>query len=111
MPASKLDKYLNILQALIERPRKIEQIESKVSMDRKELKRRLDFLVSNGVVEQRRLSSKQTMYALNDRGFAVFRTLRAFKYIEKLKDALPIVEEAREIASTLSKRTKEWKPE
>jgi len=103
MPASKLDKYLNILEALLDRPQKIEKIAHKTRMEAPELKRRIRFLISNGVVEQRRTMDERTVYALNDRGFAVLKTLRAFKYFEKLKELLPVIDEAREITSVLSR--------
>jgi DNA-binding IclR family transcriptional regulator len=107
MPHSKLDKYLNILEVIAERPQKIDKIASKIHMEMPELKRRMSFLVANGVVEKRRaINNKQTSYVLNDRGFAVFKTLRAFKYFEKLKESMPIIDEAREIASILSKTNK-----
>jgi len=106
MPQSKLDKYLNILEVLVERPQRIEKLASKVHMETRELKRRLHFLVSNGVVEERRMMHNRTVYALNDRGFAVFKTLQAFKYFEKLKESLPVIDEAREIASMLSRTSR-----
>ena len=106
MPASKLDKYLNILEILVERPQRIDKIASKVRMEKRELRRRIHFLVSNGVVEERRIIDNRTVYALNDRGFAVFKTLRAFKYFEKLKESLPVIDEAREIALMLSKNSR-----
>jgi len=106
MSPSKLDKYLNILEVLIARPQRIDKIVSKVHMEKGELKRRLRFLVSNGVAEERRTAGNTTVYALNDRGFAVFKALRAFKYFEKLKESLPVIDEAREIASMLSKNSR-----
>jgi|GEM_PF-3013581 len=106
MPASKLDKYLNILEALVERPQKIDKIASKAHVETRELKNYMRFLVSNGIVEERRMAGSRTAYALNDRGFAVFKTLRAFKYFEKLKESIPVVDEAREIASMLTKNSR-----
>ena len=106
MPASKLDKYLNILEALIERPQRIDKIASKTHMEKRDVKRRLQFLVSNSVVEERKTMGNRAIYALNDRGFAVFKALRAFKYFEKLKESLPVIDEAREIASMLSKNSR-----
>lgn len=106
MPASKLDKYLNILEALLDHPQKIEKIAHKTHMETPELKRRIRFLISNGVVEQRRTMDERAVYALNDRGFAVLKTLRAFKYFEKLKELLPVIDEAREITSVLSRNAR-----
>jgi len=109
MPPSKLDKYLKILETLVLGPQKIDSIAYGAKMECTVLKRYLDFLVSNGLVEKRKLSGKRVVYAINERGLSVFKTLRALKYLEKLKKTLPIVEEAREIASVLTKHSREWK--
>jgi predicted transcriptional regulator len=111
MPSSKLDKYLDILEVVAERPLKIDHIAAKVHMETRELRRRMNFLVLNGVINERSTGDKRTVYALNDRGYAVFRTLRAFKYFEKLRESLPVIEEAKEIASILSKNTRRLKKE
>jgi DNA-binding IclR family transcriptional regulator len=107
MPPSKLDKYLNILEVLMQRPQKIDKIADRTHIELPELKRRMNFLTVNGVVEKRRfLNSNQAVYALNDRGFAVLKSLRAFKYFERLKESMPIIDEAREIASLLQRVNK-----
>ncbi len=111
MPQSKLDKYLNILDVLVDRPQKVDLIARRVHLELDAVKRCLGFLILNGVVEKRRLNGKQIVYALTERGVAVFKTLRALKYLEKLRDAFPVVEEAREIASVLSKHSRPWKEE
>lgn len=102
MSASKLEKYLNILEVLVKRPRQASEIARKARIERKALKRLMDFLDSNGVVEKRQIVGKRIVYALTERGLAVFKTLRALQYLEKLKESLPVVEEAREIVSALS---------
>jgi DNA-binding MarR family transcriptional regulator len=110
MAPSKLETYLNILEVLVENPQKPDFIARKTHLKQDSLKRHIAFLVSNGVVEKRRLiSSKQIVYALTERGMAVFKELRAMKYFEKLRESFPIVEEAREIASFLVKRSKTWR--
>lgn len=111
MSPSKLDKYLNVLEVLVKRPQEIDYIARRAHVKPRVLKRNLAFLVSNGVVEKRRFSDKLILYAITERGLAVFKTLRALKYLEKLKASLPIVEEAREITAVLSKRSSEWKEE
>jgi predicted transcriptional regulator len=104
MPPSKLDKYLNILEVLMQRPQKIDKIAHKTHMELPELMRRMNFLVVNGVVEKRRfLNSNQAVYALSERGFAVLKSIRSFKYFERLKESMPIIDEAREIASLLQR--------
>jgi hypothetical protein len=37
--------------------------------------------------------------------------LRAFKYFEKLRESLPVIDEAKEIASILSKNTRKLRKE
>jgi len=109
MPPSKLDKYLSILEVLVLQPQKMDRIAYKAKMERNTLKRYLDFLVSNGVVEKRKFSGKRVVYAINEKGLSVFKTLKTLKYIEKLKKTLPVVEEAREIASVLSEHYRKLK--
>jgi len=111
MPPSKLDKYLSILEVLVLRPQKLDSIAHRSHMECSALKRCLDFLVSNSLVEKRKLSGKRVVYAINERGLSVFKTLRTLKYLEKLKKTLPIVEEAHEVASVLSEHSREWKKE
>lgn len=111
MAPSKLDKYLNILEVIVQRPQKIEYIANRTRVEPRVLKRKLAFLVSNGVVEKRRFSDRLVLYAITERGLSVFKTLRALKYIEKLRASLPVVEEAREITALLSKRSRAWEEE
>jgi len=109
MPPSKLDKYLNILEVLVQRPQKLDYIAYKTSMECTALKRCLNFLVSNTLVEERTVTDKRIVYAITERGVSVFKTLRALKYLEKLKKCLPTVEEAREIAPVILKRSQKWR--
>jgi len=111
MTPSKLERYLNILEVLVRRPRKLDYIAYRVKMECNALKRHLDFLVSNGLVEERRMSRRRVVYAINERGFSVFKTLQALKYLERLKASLPIIEEAKEITPVLSKHSRKWKEE
>jgi len=109
MCPSKLERYLNILGVLVRRPRKLDYIAYRLNMECTTLKRHLDFLVSNGLVEKRRLSRGQIAYAINERGFSVFKTLRALKYLEQLKASLPTIDEAEEITPVLSKHSQKWR--
>lgn len=111
MSPSKLDKYLNILEVLVERPQKMDYIAQRAHVQPATAKRNLAFLVSNGVVEKRRFSDRLVLYAITERGLSVFKTLRALKYIEKLRDSLPVVEEAREVTALLSKRSRPFEEE
>lgn len=111
MAPSKLDKYLSVLEVLVLRPRKLDSIAYKAKMECNAVKRCLDFLVSNGLVEERRFNRKRIVYAINERGISVFKTLRTLKYLEKLKQTLPVIEEAREITSVLTKQPQKLKEE
>jgi predicted transcriptional regulator len=52
------------------------------------LKEDLDFLIKQGLVEQRNIGKTRVIFAVTQRGIAVL------KYFHQLKQVLPIVEEA-----------------
>ncbi len=111
MPRSRLEKYLNILGALVSKPLKFENISYKASIECSTLKKHLDFLISHKLVEERHLNRKKVVYAITERGLAVFKTLRAEKYFRKLKSVLPIVQEASELGPLLSEHRHKSKEE
>jgi len=53
------------------------------------LKEYLDFLMKQGLVEERTIGKRRVVYAITQRGITVL------KYFRELKQVLPIVEEAR----------------
>jgi len=53
------------------------------------LKEYLDFLMKQGLVEERTVGKSRTVFAVTPRGITVL------KYFRELKQVLPIVEEAR----------------
>ena len=53
------------------------------------LKEYLDFLIKQGLVEERTVAKRRVIYAVTQRGITVL------KYFKELKQALPIVEETR----------------
>jgi predicted transcriptional regulator len=103
MPRSKLERYLSILEALVPRPLKFDKISYEAKIDSSTLKRHMDFLVFHKLIEERPLKNGRLVFAITERGLAVFKTLRAQKYLQKLKRIMPVVEEASEIQSLLSK--------
>ena len=110
MAPSKLERYLDVLEAIVDRPKKIDNIAFFTKMECQAVKDSLAFLISTGLVEERSLrNGNRIIYAITERGLSVFKTLRALKYLEKLKKTLPIVEEAREIASVLTKQPQKLK--
>ena len=109
MPSSKLEKYVSVLEALVLQPRKLDSIAYNVKMEVNSVKRCLDFLISNELVEKRRLNGKREVYAVTERGLSVFKTLRTLRYLEKLKKTLPVVDEARQVASMLTEQPRKFK--
>jgi predicted transcriptional regulator len=96
MRRSKLEMYVDILSVLAHRgPLKLTHVMYKANVNCSVLKEYLDFLVKQGLVEERIIRKQRTVYAVTQRGITVL------KYFKELKQALPIVEEARNQASTL----------
>jgi predicted transcriptional regulator len=105
MARSKLEKYLSILEALVARPLKFEKVSYEAKIDCTTLKQHMDFLVFHKLVNERRLPKGKDVYAITERGLAVFKALRAQRYLQKLKNILPVVEEASEVQSLLTRST------
>ena len=96
MRRSKLEMYVDILSVLAHRgPLKLTHVMYKANVNCSVLKEYLDFLIKQGLVEEHTIRKQRTVYAVTQRGITVL------KYFKELKQALPIVEEARNQASTL----------
>ncbi len=102
MRRSKLETYEAILGALVKRPQKIDRLAYKVNLDCSALKRDLDFLVENGLVEERFLP-RGTSYVVTERGTSVFKTLDFQKYFKKIQDTLIAIDEAMKVVPEVSK--------
>jgi predicted transcriptional regulator len=100
---SKLETYEAILGAIVKKPQKIDRLAYKVNLDCIALKRDMDFLVENGLVEERFLQ-RGTSYAATDRGISVFKTLDFQKYFKKIQDTLIAIDEAMKVIPEVSKR-------
>ena len=111
MSRSRLEKYLGILEVLVPKPLKFESISYRAKMECGVLRRHLDFLISHNLVEERLSNRSEATYAITDRGLAVFKTLRASEYLQKIKSILPVVEEANEIEPLLSRQVGEFEEE
>ena len=106
MRRSKLESYEAVLEALVKKPLSIDRVAYETGMDCNVLNRRLDFLIENGLVEERPLPRK-TLYAITERGVAVFKTLNFRKYLEKVSDVLSTVDEAMQTLPMISREHKE----
>jgi len=90
MRRSKLEMYVDILSVLAHKgPLKLTHVIYKANLNCSVLKEYLDFLIKQGLVEERTIGKERVVYAVTQRGITVL------KYFKELKQVLPIVEEAR----------------
>jgi len=101
---SKLESYEDMLGALVKKPLTMDRIAYETSMDCSVLRKRLDFLIENGLIKERS-SGKRTLYAITERGVAVFKTLNFQKYLEKVVNAIRVMDEALQVIPTISGRS------
>ena len=93
---SKLEMYIDILKVLARHgPLKLTHIMYKANVNCSVLKEYLDFLIKQGLVEERTPGKKRIVYAVTERGLTVL------KYFRELRAVLPIIEEARGNAARL----------
>jgi predicted transcriptional regulator len=103
MRRSKLESYEDILGALVKKPLTIDGVAYKTNMDCNSLKKRLDYLIKYSLVEER-ISSKKILYAITERGVAVFKTLNFQKYLEMVADTIMAMDEAIHVVPIISER-------
>ena len=88
MRRSKLETYVDILKVLAHKgPLKLTHIMHGANVNCGILKEYLDFLISQGLVEERIVAKSKVVYTTTQRGVTVL------KYFRELKQALPIMEE------------------
>jgi len=93
MRRSKLEMYIDILKVLAHRgPLKLTHIMYKANVNCSVLKEHLDFLMKQGLVEERTSGKQRVVYVITQRGITVL------KHFKELKEVLPIIEEARNMA-------------
>ncbi len=91
MRRSKLEMYVDILQVLsLKGPLKLTHIMYKSNVNCKVLKDQLDFLLQNGLVEERSQRKDRVVYAITQKGT---KTLKAFR---EIKQIFPIEKEIRQ---------------
>ena len=90
MRRSKLEMYVDILTVLAHKgPLKLTHVMYKANVNCCVLKEHLDFLIKQGLIEERMVKKERVVYAVTQRGITVL------KYFKEIKQVLPIVEEAR----------------
>jgi predicted transcriptional regulator len=87
---SKLEMYVDILKVLAHRgPLKLTHIMYKANVNCVVLKDYLEFLLKQGLIEERMVRKNGVVFAITQKGITVL------KYFRELSMALPIVEETR----------------
>ena len=90
MRRSKLEMYIDILQVLAHHGSlKLTHVMYKVNINCSVLREYLDFLIKQGLVEERTVGKRRVVYAITQRGRTVIKGFR------KLKQVLPITEETK----------------
>ncbi len=90
MRRSKLEMYVDILNVLAQRgPLKLTHVMYKANVNCGVLKEHLEFLIKQGLVDERIIRRERVVYAITQRGINV---LKQFK---ELKEVLPIIEETK----------------
>jgi len=88
MRRSKLEMYIDILKVLAHRgPLKLTHIMYKANVNCSVLKEYLDFLIKQGLIEERTIGKRRIVYANTQKGITVL------KYFRELSTTLPMVEE------------------
>lgn len=88
MQRSKLEMCIDILKVLAQKgPQKLTHIMHKANINCNVLKTNLDFLLAQGLIEERNLGKRNVVYANTPKGIAVL------KYFKELNTVLPVVEE------------------
>jgi predicted transcriptional regulator len=106
MRRSKLELYEAILNALVNKALTVDSIAYACNMDCVALRQRLNFLMKNGLVEEKSYKDK-TRYVLTPRGLAIFKTLALTKSLEKLQTNMKRIDEALQAIPSLSEYTAE----
>ena len=106
MRRSKLELYEDVLRALVNKPLTVDRTAYECSMDCVALRERLDFLVRNGLIEEKSRKGK-TVYALTKRGLAIYKTLSVATRLEKLQITVKMIDEALKTLPALSEQNEE----
>jgi predicted transcriptional regulator len=87
MRRSKLEIYIDVLDVLAFRgPLKLTHIMYKSNVNCHVLKGQLDFLVKNGLVEERILKKEKVVFAITQRGLTILKAFREIKQVFPLEE-------------------------
>lgn len=100
---SKLGCYEDILEVLVNQPLTIDQTAYELNMDCAILRKRLDFLIRNRLVEERGVG-KTTLYAVTEKGIRVLKILNFPKYLKKITHKITVIDETLQTLRELENR-------
>lgn len=106
MKRSKLESYEAILEALVEKPLSVDDIAFTTGIDCTVTNRHISFLLRNELIGER-IVDKRRLYALTERGIAVFKTLSFQKYLNKISRKIATIDEAMQTIPIISKSIKQ----
>jgi len=82
MRRSKLEIYIDILKVLVRMgPLKLTHIMNKANVNGVVLTEYLDFLIEKGLVEERTIKNKSTVFAITQRGINLLKIFREFTQV------------------------------
>jgi predicted transcriptional regulator len=100
---TRLETYEEILKTLSDNPATLSSIAYACNADCLNLRKRLEFLIQNSLVEEK-IHNQKTYFVLTRRGSSVSRTFMMAKHLEKLKPALSASQETRRFAPAIRKK-------
>lgn len=106
MHKSKLERYEEILRALVSKPLTVDNLAYQCNMDCVAVRQRLNFMIKNGLIEIKNYKNK-TAYSLTRRGLAIFRTLNLTRRLERLQTTIRVIDDASRTFPAISEHTKE----
>lgn len=96
-----MEIYEAILESLVKEPLTNDQIAYDTSIDCNSLEDRLDFLLQNGLVEDR-VIGETILYAITERGATVLKTVSFNRYLAKVSQTLRALDDAIQVLPLLS---------
>ncbi|HYA78559.1 MAG TPA: winged helix-turn-helix domain-containing protein [Verrucomicrobiae bacterium] len=91
MRRSKVEMYVDVLEVLAQKgPLKLTHIMYNANVNCSLLKKHLNYLTKQGLIEEKIIGKERIVYAISQLGAIVLKQFKA------LKEVLPIVEETRE---------------
>jgi predicted transcriptional regulator len=103
MRKSKLEVYQDILEGLKSRALNLDRLSFEVGIDCTALKRKIGFLVENGLVRERVLKG-EIRFAISSKGLAVLKALDVQRHFDMVKTALKAFEDPLQARTTAARR-------